>query len=142
MTKGNIAYLTRKEMFCASHRLVSKHLSDEENKRIFGKCYHVNGHGHNYVLEVTVRSPIDPATGMVMNLFDMKEIMQAHVLDKVDHKHMNLDVPQFKDLNPTVENMAVTFWGWLVDKLPAGMLYEIKLYETENNFAIYRGESA
>src|SRR5688572_21007959 len=104
MAKSNIVYLTRKEMFCASHRLISKHLSDEENKRLYGKCYHVNGHGHNYVIEVTIRNPVSERTGMVMNLVEMKDTITAHVLDKVDHKHMNLDVEEFKDFNPTVEN--------------------------------------
>ncbi len=136
-----VLYLTRRATFSASHRLHSPELSEEENRRIFGRCNHPNGHGHNYVLEVTVRGEIDPRTGMVMNLADLKLIIQERSLDVVDHKHLNLDLPVFQKLVPTTENLAVVFWRLLEPALPRqNLLYEIKLHETENNVAIYRGE--
>lgn len=136
-----VLYLTRRATFSASHRLHSPELSEEENRRIFGRCNHPNGHGHNYVLEVTVRGEIDPCTGMVMNLSDLKRIIQERILDVVDHKHLNLDLPVFQKLVPTTENLAVVCWHLLEPALPRqNLLYEIKLHETENNVAIYRGE--
>ncbi len=136
-----IVCLTRREVFAASHRLHASTLSDDENRKLFGKCNHPHGHGHNYVLEVTIRSAIDSQSGLTMNLSDLKEIIQACVLSKVDHRHLNLDVPEFKSLNPTTENLAVVIWNWLNEKLPNKVLYEVKVYETENNAAFYRGES-
>jgi len=132
------AILTRRETFSASHRLYSNQMSDEQNHALFGKCAHVNGHGHNYVLEVSVKGGIDK-NGLVMNLTDLKQIIHDNVLAKVDHKHLNLDVQEFKTLNPTAENIAFVIWGWLKPSL-GGLLYEVKLHETENNVAIYRGE--
>jgi len=133
-------YITRRATFSASHRLHSPQLSDEENRRIYGKCNHPNGHGHNYVLEVTVQGEVDPRNGMVMNLVDLKKAMEEQVLDLVDHRHLNLDLTVFEEIVPTAENMAVVFWRLLEPALPKGSLYEVKLHETENNVAIYRGE--
>ncbi len=135
-----VVYITRRATFSASHRLHSPELSDEENRRIFEKCNNPHGHGHNYVLEVTVRGEVDPQTGMVINLTDLKQAMEEAILREMDHKHLNLDIPLFKELNPTAENMVVAFWKLLERKLPPGLLYEVKLHETENNTAIYRGE--
>jgi 6-pyruvoyltetrahydropterin/6-carboxytetrahydropterin synthase len=135
-----IVYLTRRSTFSASHRLHSPRLSDDENRDFFGKCNRDHGHGHNYVLEVTLRGEIDPRTDCVMNLTDLKSIIEETVLDRVDHRHLNLDVTEFSRVNPTAENMAVVFWGWLSERLPKGLLYEVKLHETENNVAIYRGQ--
>jgi 6-pyruvoyltetrahydropterin/6-carboxytetrahydropterin synthase len=135
-----IAYLTRRAVFCASHRLHSPQLSDEENRRVFGKCNHPNGHGHNYELQVTVRGEIDPRTGMILNLTVLKAAMEEAILRHVDHRHLNLDVEAFRDVNPTAENMAVVFWRLLEPKLPRGALHEVRILETENNFAAYRGE--
>lgn len=135
-----IAYLSRRSVFSASHRLHAASLSEQENQFLFGKCNGTNGHGHNYVLEVTVRAAIDARTGLVMNLVDLKDAIDATVMKEMDHKHLNLDVPAFKTLNPTVENMAVVIWKMLEAKLPRGALYEVKLHETENNVAVYRGE--
>src|SRR5690349_716669 len=115
------AYLTRRATFCASHRLHSEKLSQAENEKIFGKCNSKNGHGHNYVLEVTVRGTVDPKTGIVVNLVDLKEAIEEAVVSKVDHKHLNLDVPEFAKLNPTAENMAVVFWKLLEKKLTKGL---------------------
>ncbi|RAP38901.1 6-pyruvoyl tetrahydrobiopterin synthase [Candidatus Marinamargulisbacteria bacterium SCGC AAA071-K20] len=132
-------FLVRKEHFCASHRLHSDALSDEENKRIFDKCNNKNGHGHNYTLEVTVHADIDSNTGMIINLVDLKEIIKKWILDPFDHKHLNLDTEEFKSVNPTVENMVLVFWGILIKTELNSMLYEVRLFETENNIAYYRG---
>jgi 6-pyruvoyltetrahydropterin/6-carboxytetrahydropterin synthase len=133
------ALLSRRETFSASHRLVSARLSEEENRQLFGKCYHASGHGHNYVLEVIVKGPVDAATGIVMNLADLKRIIQDNVLAKVDHKHLNLDVAEFKTINPTAENIAIVIWQWLKPSLGT-LLHEVRLHETEKNVAVYRGE--
>lgn len=133
-------YLTRRATFYASHRLHSPSLNLEENVRIFGKCNNPNGHGHNYVLEVTVCGEVNPKTGMVFSLSDLKKIIDEAVVQKVDHKNLNLDVPEFVNKNPTAEVMVVEFWNLLQKQLPTGLLFEVKLYETENNTATYRGE--
>ncbi len=135
-----LAYLTRKAHFCASHRLHSPHLSDAENKKVFGKCNHPSGHGHNYVVEVTVKGEIDPQTGMVMNLTDLKKALDETVMHWMDHKHLNIDVPEFEQLNPTAENIAFIIWKMLEKKMSPPLLHQVKLFETENNSAIYRGE--
>lgn len=133
------AFLTRRITFSASHRLHAVGLSNEENRRIFGKCNHENGHGHNYVLEVTVFGTIDPATGMVLNLTDLKEVLRTTIEKDFDHRNLNVDVPEFATLNPTAENIAVVVWNRLEKQLPPGLLYEVRLLETENNYASYRG---
>lgn len=135
-----MVYLTRRTTFSAAHRLWSKHLSEEENYAIYDKCANPNGHGHNYVLEVTVRGEPDLTTGMVMNLTDMKKITNEQVIDWVDHKHLNYDVSWLEGVIPTAEMLAIKFWERLEPNFPAGLLYEVKLHETENNIASYRGE--
>ena len=137
-----MVYLTRRTTFSAAHRLWSRHLTDEENNEIYGKCAHPYGHGHNYVLEVTVRGEPDPKTGMVMNLTDMKRITNEQIIDWVDHRHLNYEVPWLEDVIPTTELLVIKFWERLVDSFPAGLLYEVTLHETENNSASYRGEAA
>ncbi len=135
-----MVYLTRRVTFSAAHRLWSKHLSDEENVRIYDKCANPNGHGHNYILEVTVRGEPDPETGMVMNLTDMKRIINERVVNAVDHKHLNHDVPWLEGIIPTAEMLAIAFWRRLETGFPSGLLYSVTLHETENNSATYRGE--
>mmetsp|Transcript_6795 Transcript_6795/g.11675 ORF Transcript_6795/g.11675 Transcript_6795/m.11675 type:complete len:143 (+) Transcript_6795:105-533(+) len=135
-----IVSIIRREHFSAAHRLHSKFLSDEENKQIFGKCNNPNGHGHNYVVEVTVRGPVDSRTGMVMNLVDLKEAMHKVIMEPMDHKHLDLDVPAFKNLPSTTENVCIVIWQGLQKFLPPGLLYEVKVFETENNICYYRGE--
>ena len=132
--------VTRRYRFCAAHRLHTDHLTPEENWAAFGKCNNPHGHGHNYVLEVTVRAPIDERTGMVMNLVDLKRIIEERIEARMDHKHLNLDTEEFRAVNPTAENMVVVFWNLLTPALPGGILHELKLYETENNVVVYRGE--
>lgn len=133
-------YVSRREVFSASHRLHNTELSDEENQRIFGKCNNPNGHGHNYILEVVVAGEIDPKTGYVVDLKLLKTVIIENIVKKVDHKHLNYDVDFLKGINPTTENVAIGIWNQLVDKIPGGKLYSIKLHETENNFIEYRGE--
>ena len=136
----SIAYLKRRVTLCASHRLHSSDLSDEENRRIFDKCNRPNGHGHNYSIEVTLRGEVDPKTGMIMNLIDLNDILERTVVSEMDHKHLNLDVPFFANLNPTAENIAITVWKLVEPHLPSKVLYEVTVQETENNEAKYRGE--
>jgi len=140
MTNESIGYLSRRVTFCASHRLHSSDLSDSENQKIFGKCNHHYGHGHNYELEVVLRGKINSKTGLIFNLTDLKTIIERVVLSKVDHRHLNLDVPEFSRENPTAEVIAKVFWNWLKSEIPNALLYEVRLRETENNLAIYRGE--
>ncbi|CAG8584783.1 9389_t:CDS:2, partial [Funneliformis mosseae] len=135
---GAIVYLSRIETFSAAHRLHSSSLSDKENKEIFGKCNNPNGHGHNYKVEVTVKGEINPITGMVMNLMDLKECIKIAVMDVLDHKNLDLDVPYFKDKPSTSENLVVFIWHNIRQVLKDGELYEVKLYETEKNLVVYR----
>jgi len=133
-------YVTRRETFSSSHRLYNPALSDVENDCLFGKCNNLNGHGHNYTLEVVVAGSPDPKTGYVIDLKKLKSIIRENVIRKIDHKHLNLDVDFMKDVIPTAENIAVKIWDELVDKIPSGKLYSVKVYETENNYAEYKGE--
>jgi len=133
-------YVTRREVFSASHRIYNPNLSDEENFKIYGKCSNPNGHGHNYTIEVTVVGEINENTGYLIDLSQLKKIIRENVINKLDHKNLNLDVEFLKDKIPTAENILIGIWNQLVDKIPAGKLYSIKLYETENNYVEYRGE--
>ena len=132
-------YIKRKEHFCAAHKLWNDKWDAATNKRIFGKCSNENYHGHNFELEVTVRGEINPDTGFVMNLFDLKQIVREHVIDVVDHKNLNLDVPEFKDLNPTAENIVVVIYDKLKKVLDSNLDLEVTLYETVRNFVTYSG---
>src|SRR5579864_6837998 len=105
-----MVYLTRRATFSASHRLWSPHLTDAENVALYDKCANPNGHGHNYTLEVTIRGTPDPRTGMILNLTDLKNVIHTHVLDVVDHKHLNYDIPWLQDCVPTTEVLPVKFW--------------------------------
>ncbi len=133
------AFVTRRMTFSAGHRLHNDALSAEENRQIYGKCNNPNGHGHNFTVEVTVAGEIDPRTGMVFNLRDLKNFMVEVIEVGLDHKNLNLDVPAFKEVIPTAENIASVVWTMLAARLPQGALHEVKLVETENNFVTYRG---
>lgn len=133
-------YLTKRMHFNAAHRLHTDELGEEENQKIYGACNNPRGHGHNYDLEITVIGTPDPVTGMIMDLDQLKKIVHEEIIDKVDHKHLNYDVPFLRDVVPTAENLAVAFWCQLDGKLPGADLYEIKLYETPRNIVVYRGE--
>ena len=133
-------YITRRETFSAAHRLFKPGLSDEENLNLFGKCSNPNWHGHNYTLEVIVAGEVDPETGFVMDIKVLKEIIRDNIISKVDHKNLNLDTDFMKGKIPTSENIVISIWNELVDKITKGKLYSVKLYETENNYFEYRGE--
>lgn len=140
-SKGmNMVYVTRRATFSASHRLYNPALSDEENQALFDKCANPNGHGHNYVLEVTVAGEIGTTTGYVLDLKELKRILTTEILAKVDHKHLNHDVDFLRGVIPTAENIAVAFWNVLAPAIPTGRLHSIRLQETENNTVEYRGE--
>lgn len=134
-----MVYLTRKEHFSASHRLYNEKFSEGENLKLYGKCAYANGHGHNYEIEVTVRGEPDPETGMILDLKHLADIIDEEIVDKVDHRHLNLDIDFLQGIIPTAENLAIVFWSILRDKIPTGQLYSIKVYETQNNYAEYRG---
>ena len=133
-------YLTRREHFSASHRLFNPDWTDEKNSLVFGKCSNPAGHGHNYVLDVTVAGDVDPETGYVLDLKLLKKVLHECVLDKLDHKNLNVDVDFLTGVNPTVENIAKGIWDVLKDVIPRGRLYKITLQETVNNTVEYKGE--
>jgi 6-pyruvoyltetrahydropterin/6-carboxytetrahydropterin synthase len=124
----------RKEHFNAAHRLHNPAWSAEKNKEVFGKCNHPNFHGHNYDLIVKVTGEIDPETGYVMDMKVLSDIIKEQVLDRFDHQNLNLDVPEFKSLNPTAENIAVVIWQLLRLYINQNLDLKITLYETERNF--------
>ena len=138
-----MVYITRKVEFCASHRLHSPAMDEAANDQLYGRCNNPNGHGHNYLLEVTVKGPVAAQTGMVMDLKRLKDLLEEHIVDRVDHKNINVDVDFMRGVIPTAENMVVSFWDILKPLMPEGVvLYEIRLWETDNNVAFYRGEGA
>jgi 6-pyruvoyltetrahydropterin/6-carboxytetrahydropterin synthase len=133
-------YVTRRAEFSASHYYHNPELSPEENRRLFGKCGNPHGHGHNYSLEVTVAGEIDPATGMVLDVRDLKKLLEQEVLELLDHRFLNREVPVFARTIPTTENMAVEVWKLLAPKLAVGKLHRIRLYETPDLFVDYYGD--
>jgi len=134
-----MVYLTRKEHFCASHRLFNPQLSEEKNLALYGKCAYPNGHGHNYDLEVTIAGEPDAETGMILDLKKLSDVIESEILTKVDHKHLNMDVDFLRGVIPTAENLAKAFWKIMRPTIAAGTLYSIRVYETPDNFAEYRG---
>jgi 6-pyruvoyltetrahydropterin/6-carboxytetrahydropterin synthase len=127
------AYFGRRYLLSASHRLHAEALSAEENQLAYGKCNNPHGHGHNYVIEVLARGPVDPETGMVVNLVGLDEVVQTRVLDRFDHTNLNLDI-LFVNRVPTTENLCKAVFGLLRDQLPSGCLEYVRVEETENNF--------
>jgi 6-pyruvoyltetrahydropterin/6-carboxytetrahydropterin synthase len=123
----------RRETFNAAHQLYDPDLSEEENRRLFGKC--ANLHGHNYVLEVVVAGEVDQASGYVLDLKVLSDIMNGQVIQDVDHRNLNTDVPWLKGRIPTTENLAVTFWERLQPELPEGLLRSVRVWETDKNWA-------
>ena len=126
--------------FSAAHRLDNPKFDAEWNRRTFDKCNNPGGHGHNYILQVSVRGKIDPESGMVIDLAKLKEIMRERIVDRVDHRNLNADVDFLGGINPTAENLARAFWQQLAPAITQGSLYEIMLQETEKNSVVYRGE--
>jgi 6-pyruvoyltetrahydropterin/6-carboxytetrahydropterin synthase len=134
-------YVTRRAEFSASHYYHNPELSPEENRRIFGKCNNPHGHGHNYTLEVTVAGEVDSKTGMVLDMKDLKQLVEGEVLESMDHRFLNKEVPVFSSTLPTTENIAVEIWRRLAQKLPNGKLHRIRLYETPDLYVDYYGEA-
>jgi 6-pyruvoyltetrahydropterin/6-carboxytetrahydropterin synthase len=132
--------LTRKAEFSASHYYWNDAWSEDENRRAFGKCANRNGHGHNYTLEVTVSGEIDPVSGFVVDLKDLKTVLEREVVSVYDHRHLNLEVPEFKTANPTTENIAAAIWKRLDGKIPGAKLHRVRVYELPDLFADYYGE--
>lgn len=137
-------FLTRRATFSASHYYWNDSWPAEKNERVFGRCANRNGHGHNYTLEVTVAGEPDPVTGFVVDLKWLKDVMEREALAAYDHKHLNLDVPEFKNAIPTTENIAIAVWKRLEPVVTAAggaCLSRIRIYETPEIFAEYRGEA-
>ena len=138
---SSIVYLTRKAEFSASHLYHNPAFSPDENQRIFGKCNNPNGHGHNYVLEVTVKGEVDTTTGFVVDLKRLKDLMHSEVLDALDHRFLNKEVPEFFTLTPTTENIAIVCWQRLASRFTAAKLHRVRVYETPDLFADFYGEA-
>jgi 6-pyruvoyltetrahydropterin/6-carboxytetrahydropterin synthase len=136
-----IVYLTRKAEFSASHSYHNPEFSAEENQRIFGKCNNPNGHGHNYLLEVTVKGSVNERTGFVVDLKQLKETMHREVLDALDHRFLNKEIPEFLQQIPTTENLAIVIWQRLQPKLKAAQLHRVRVYETVDLFVDFYGEA-
>ena len=131
----------RRERFNAAHRLFNPNWSDQKNEQIFGKCTNKNWHGHNYILFVTVEGTVDPDTGYVIDLKVLSDIIKNRIVDKMDHKNLNLEVDFMKDTITTAENIAIKIYEELKSDIQAtgNNLYSVKLYETENNYVEYYG---
>jgi len=132
--------VSRKAHFNAAHRLYRKDWTMEQNDAVFGKCNNPNFHGHNYELIVSVTGKINPETGYVMDIKDLADIIFEEIETQFDHKNLNLDVPEFQDLNPTAENIVVVIWNKIRKRIAAGNDLEVVLYETPRNFVTYKGE--
>lgn len=131
--------VTRRVQFNAAHRVHNPELSEAENRRLFGKCNNPNWHGHNYLLDVSVAGPIDPRTGYVLDLGELKRIVSERVVDHLDHRNLNLDVPFLEGMNPTAENIIVAIWRELVSAVRPARLVRLVLWETPNNYVEYTG---
>ena len=138
-----MVYLTRKAEFAASHYYHNPDFSPEENQRLFGKCNNPNGHGHNYTLEVTVKGEVDPRSGFVVDLKQLKEVMHREVLDAMDHRFLNKEVSPFDHVIPTTENLAVEIWKRIEPAIGRDgvRLHNVRLYETADLYVDYGGES-
>jgi 6-pyruvoyltetrahydropterin/6-carboxytetrahydropterin synthase len=133
--------LTRRAEFSASHFYFDESLSEAENVRLFGKCANRNGHGHNYTLEVSVAGAVDPVSGFVVDLKRLKEIIEHEVISVYDHRHLNLEVPEFKSAMPTTENIAIAIWRRLEQKIDGAKLTRVRVYEMPDLYADYCGEA-
>jgi 6-pyruvoyltetrahydropterin/6-carboxytetrahydropterin synthase len=132
--------VSRRAHFNAAHRLYRKEWSMEQNNAIFGKCNNPNYHGHNYELIVSVTGEIDQETGFVIDVKILSDLIKEHIENAFDHKNLNLDVPDFENLNPTAENISVVIWQKLRTHINLNLDLEVVLYETPRNFVTYRGE--
>jgi 6-pyruvoyltetrahydropterin/6-carboxytetrahydropterin synthase len=138
--RGVMVTLTRSYEFAAAHRLHSDVLSEAQNRDLFGKCNNRNGHGHNYVVEVTVGGEPDPRTGLLIDLGLLDRTVHEQVVDRYDHRHLNLDIEEFRDLIPTSENLVKVIWRRLEPALPEGVLRRVVVRETERNIFTYEGD--
>ena len=136
-----MVYLTRKAEFAASHYYHNPEFTPEQNRAIFGKCNNPNGHGHNYTLEVTVKGSVDPQSGFVVDLKQLKDVMNREVLDVMDHRFLNKEVPEFATQIPTTENLAIAIWQRLAPKLKAAQLHRVRVSETADLFGDVYGEA-
>ncbi len=136
-----MVYLTRRECFSSAHRLFNPAYSDEKNVEIYGKCSNINWHGHNYTLLVTVKGEVNPETGMVINIKEMSNIIKKNVIDKLDHRNLNVEVDFLQGMIMSAENIAIAIWHQLEGdiKNAGAELHKIKLIETENNYIEYYG---
>jgi 6-pyruvoyltetrahydropterin/6-carboxytetrahydropterin synthase len=132
-------YLTKRMNFSAAHRLFNPEFDEQKNLDTFGKCGSPNGHGHNYELEVTVAGVPDPETGFVIDLNQLRRIMDETIVSKVDHANLNVDVPFLSGVIPTVENLAIIFWRLLEPQITSGQLYKIRISETHSSWVEYFG---
>jgi 6-pyruvoyltetrahydropterin/6-carboxytetrahydropterin synthase len=132
--------IIRIEHFNAAHRLNNPSWSIEKNKQVFGKCNNDNFHGHNYQLEVHLEGPIDPETGYVMDMKLLSDIIRDEIIERFDHRNLNLDCPEFKGVNPSAENIARICWELLRDKIDASLQLTLRLWETPRNGVEYSGE--
>ena len=139
MSGSPLVTVTRRMHFSAAHRVHNPAMTDDENRRVFGKCNNPNWHGHNYILDVSVRGPLDERTGYVMDLSRVKQIVEQEVIAKVDHRNLNLEVDFLRDTIPTTENIVVAFWRVLEPALRPGRLTRLVLWETVNNYVEYDG---
>ena len=133
-------YVTRREVFSASHRLYNEQLTADENVLLYDKCSNPYGHGHNFILEVVVCGEVDKKTGYVIDLKILKKIVKEKIIEKVDHRSLNYEVDFLTGINPTAENICIAIWNQLKNVIPSGKLHSVKLYETENNYVEYKGE--
>ncbi len=133
MTGRQTVLVSRRETFNAAHQLRNPRLSDDENRRLFGKC--VNLHGHNYALDVVVAGKINDASGYVLDLKRLSDVMCQQIIQHVDHRNLNTDVPWLEGIIPTAENLAMTFWERLKRELPHGALRSVRVSETDKNWA-------
>jgi 6-pyruvoyltetrahydropterin/6-carboxytetrahydropterin synthase len=136
----SICYITRKEHFNAAHRLSVADWTDEQNEAVFGKCANKNWHGHNFTLFVTVKGTPDPKTGFIIDLKKLSQIIKEKIVDKLDHRNLNMDVDFLQGIMPSIENLAIATWQQLEPHIQGARLHCIKIIETENNFVEYYGE--
>ena len=137
-----MVYITRRFHFSASHRVFNPAFGDEKNYEVYGKCSNPSGHGHNYVVDVTVAGDVDPDIGFVMDLTELKHLVENQIIEKVDHHNMNTDVDFMKDVIPSTENIAIKFWEQIAPSINNNKrkLYSIRIQETVNNTVEYKGK--
>ena len=135
-----MVYLTRREHFNGAHKLFNPRWTDEENMAVFGKCSNKHFHGHNFDVYVTVKGEPNPDTGFVLNAHLLSKLMKREICDRLDHKNFNIEVPEFKELLPSTENVAMQIWKWLEPHIAGCKLHCVKLIETENIYVEYYGE--